>query len=82
MAKIKGLPNLVAFILLKDKDSENSLKQLIYLNGKVDLLNNIFTFENLDSFGYGNYESNEDEDYGFITFRPQNTQIYLKIKID
>ena len=58
------------------------MKQLIYLNGKIDLVNNIFTFENSDSFGYGNYEPNEDEDYSFITFRPQNTQIYLKIKID
>ena len=70
MAKIKGLPNLVAFISLKDKNGENTLKQLIYLNGKIDLVNNIFTFENSDSFGYGDYEPNEDENYSFITFRP------------
>ena len=82
LSKVKGLPNLVVYINIGDKTEKGDLKQMFYVNGKIDLVDNTFTFENSDIFGYGNYEPNEDEESGFLTFRPQNTQLYLKIKID
>ena len=82
LSKVKGLPNLVVYINIGDKTEKGDLKQMFYVNGKIDLVDNTFTFENSDIFGYGNYEPNEDEESGFLTFRPQNTQLFLKIKID
>ena len=82
LSKVKGLPNLVVYINMGDKTEKGILKQMFYVNGKIDLIDNTFTFENSDIFGYGNYESNEDEESSFVSFRPQNTQLYLKIKID
>ena len=82
LSKVKGLPNLVVYINIGDKTDKDDLKQLFFVNGKIDLVDSTFTFENSDIFGYGNYESNNAEEGGFIYFRPQNTQLYLKIKID
>ncbi len=82
LSKVKGLPNLVVYINIGDKTDKGDLKQLFFVNGKIDLVDNTFTFENSDIFGYGNYESNSNEEGEFIYFRPQNTQLYLKIKID
>ena len=82
LSKVKGLPNLVVYINIGDKTDKGDVKQLYFVNGKIDLVDNTFTFENSDIFGYGNYESNSNEESGFIYFRPQNTQLYLKIKID
>ena len=76
------MPNLVVYINIGDKTDKDDLKQLFFVNGKIDLVDSTFTFENSDIFGYGNYESNNAEEGGFIYFRPQNTQLYLKIKID
>ena len=50
---------------------------MFYVNGIIDLVDNTFTFENSDIFGYVDYVSD-----GFISMRPQNTQLYLKINID
>ena len=82
LSKIKGLPNLVVYINLTDKKEKGDLNQIFYLNGKIDLVDNIFTFENSDIFGYGNYGTNSPEESAFISFRAQNTQLYLKIKLD
>ena len=82
LSKVKGLPNLVVYINIGDKTDKGDVKQLYFVNGKIDLVDNTFTFENSDIFGYGNYESNSNEEGEFIYFRPQNTQLYLKIKID
>jgi len=82
LSKVKGLPNLVVYINIGDKTDKDDLKQLFFVNGKIDLVDSTFTFENSDIFGYGNYESNSNEEGEFIYFRPQNTQLYLKIKID
>ena len=82
LSKIKGLPNLVAYIYIGDKTEKENMNQLCYVNGKIDLVDNTFTFENSDVFSYGNYKIDKDDEYGFISFRPQNTQLYLKIKFD
>ena len=82
LSKVKGLPNLVVYINIGDKTDKGDLKQLFFVNGKIDLVDSTFTFENSDIFGYGNYESNNAEECEFIYFQPQNTQLYLKIKID
>ena len=82
LSKVKGLPNLVVYINLTDKKEKGDLNQIFYLNGKIDLVDNTFTFENSDIFGYGNYGTNSAEESGFISFRAQNTQLYLKIKFD
>ena len=80
LSKIKGLPNLIVNICLKTEKDES--KQMFYVNGKIDLVDNTFSFENSDIFGFGEYVSDKDEDYEFISFRSQHTQFYLKIKID
>ena len=82
LSKVKGLPNLVVYINLTDKKEKGDLRQIFYLNGKIDLVDKIFTFENSDIFGYGNYGTNSPEESAFISFRAQNTQLYLKIKLD
>ena len=82
LSKVKGLPNLVVYINIGDKTDKGNLEQLFYVNGKIDLVDNTFTFEDSDNFGYGNYENNNFEEGEFVHFRPQNTQLYLKIKID
>ena len=82
LSKVKGLPNLVVYINITDKSDKGDLNQIFYLNGKIDLVDNIFTFENSDIFGYGNYGTNSPGESEFISFRAQNTQLYLKIKLD
>ena len=81
LSKIKGLPNLVVYIYIGDKTEKENMNQLCYVNGKIDLVDNTFTFEDSDNFGYGNYENNDFEEGEFVHFRPQNTQLYLKLNL-
>ena len=80
-SKVRGLPNLIAFIKIRDEISGFVIKQALYLNGKIDLVNNIFSLEKKDSIGYGFFET-KGKDYIFQVYRPQNFHIYIKIKID
>ena len=61
--------SLLLFILYKIRDIEE------YMGSQK-------RFENSDIFGYGNYGTNSPEESAFISFRAQNTQLYLKIKLD
>ena len=80
LSKIAGLSNPVAYLILTEGKT-NNLVQLAYLNGKIDLCNNIFSFNTSDTFTYGNYECCRDN-YQFTSFRAQNTNIFIKIKFD
>ena len=82
ISKVRGLPNLVAFIMLRNGISGFALGQMLYLNGKIDLVKNMFSLEKKDSIGYINNNEIKDEEYVFQVFRPQNFHIYMKIKID
>ena len=80
ISKVRGLPNLVAFIMFGI--SGFAFGQMLYLNGKIDLVKNMFSLEKKDSIGYNNNNEIKDEEYVFQVFRPQNFHIYMKIKID
>ena len=67
---------------MREKTDKGDSKKLFYANGKIDLVDNTFIFENSDIFGYGNYVNYIAKESEFISFRPQNKQLYLKIKID
>ena len=82
ISKVRGLPNLVAFIMLRNGISGFAFGQMLYLNGKIDLVKNMFSLEKKDSIGYINNNGIKDEEYVFQVFRPQNFHIYMKIKID
>ncbi len=56
------------------------LTQLAYLNGKVQIINKIFSFLNIDVFSYGNYETHEKGEYIYTSFKSQNSDIFIKIK--
>ena len=82
ISKVRGLPNLVAFIMFRDGINKFTFGQMLYLNGKIDLVKNMFSLEKKDSIGYINNNEIKDEEYFFQVFRPQNFHIYMKIKID
>ena len=81
ISKIRGSPNLVVFISLRTEKIGVTVEQLVYINGKIDLVNNIFSLEKKDSIIYG-FDFDGDKIYNFQPFEPQNFQIYIKIKID
>ena len=81
ISKVRGLPNLVAYIILRDEISGFAFGQMLYLNGKIDLVNNMFNLEKKDSIAYVD-NGIKDEKYVFQAFRPQNFHIFIKIKID
>ena len=96
VSKVAGKSNLVLFIKFKggkkEKDGEEEgegkgkgegevLTQLAYLNGKVQIINKIFSFLNIDVFSYGNYETHEKGEYIYTSFKSQNSDIFIKIKI-
>ena len=70
----------------ENSDSEEkehlTSKQLVYLNGKLDLLNKIFDFGKNDLFTYGNYENMKKKEYCFTSFRSQNSNILIKVEQD
>jgi len=57
-------------------------RQLVYLNGKLDLINKKFDFGTNDLFTYGNYENMKKKEYRFTSFRSQNSNILVKIEED
>ena len=81
MSKVIGLPNIVTYIILRNEKNGDILECFAYLNGKIDLVNNVFSLEKKDSIFYGKF-GKLDEDYVFQSFRPQNVKIFIKIKID
>ena len=65
------------------EDNEHlTSRQLIYLNGKLDLLNKKFDFGKNDLFTYGNYENMKKKEYKFTSFRSQNSNILIKVEED
>ena len=65
------------------EDNEHlTSRQLIYLNGKLDLLNKKFDFGTNDLFTYGNYENMKKKEYKFTSFRSQNSNILIKVEED
>ena len=93
VTKVYGKSNIASFHYIEfepipdeDEGSENvgelTSRQLIYLNGKLDLLNKIFNFKKNDLFTYGNYEDMRKTDYRFTSFRAQNSNILIKVEED
>ena len=89
LAKVYGKSNLVfyhSFTIYKpgieDINESNQSKDLILLNGKIELKNDQFDFTKSDVFVYGNYRAIQINEYEFISFRNQNTSIFIKNKGD
>jgi len=85
LGKISGLSNL-AIVLRIGTDFEEKkteyVTQLTYLKGKIEYHNNIFSFKNVESFGYRNWSDKTGDEYEFTSFMPQNSYIYVKNKND
>lgn len=93
VSKVAGKSNLVFFIKFKDGEEDEeegeevgekageTLTQLAYLNGKVQIINKIISFLNLDVFSYGNYQSYEKDKYIYTSFKSQNSDIFIKFTI-
>ena len=89
LAKVYGKSNLIfyhSFTIYNPESPDNSesvqSKDLIFLNGKVELNNDKFDFKKNDVFVYGNYRHIEEDQYDFTSFRNQNTSIFIKNKGD
>ena len=83
ISKIIGLSDLSIFITLFNEEKKaEPLIQFVYLNGKIEINNYAFSFNNICTFSYGNYESSEAFNFKFTFFEPQNSSIYIKIKSD
>ena len=84
--KVYGKTNIASFHYIEFEKDENLgeefSKQLIYLKGKLDLVNKIFDFKKNDLFTYGNYQNMRDAQYNFTSFRAQNSDILIKVEED
>ena len=82
VSKVLGKSNLGCFysytIFMDDHEME--CRNLIYLNGKAELVSNKFDFLKNDIFFYGNYSRVDDDDYDYTSFRGQNSSIYTNFK--
>ena len=81
MSKIYGRSKIGCFISYKynDKDDDNLI--CCYLNGKFEILNNVFSFENNDLFTYVATVMDYNC-YGFISYKPQNSKFIYKLMND
>ena len=79
MNKIFGKKNLVAFSSLSS--DIRTLTQIVFIKGKLGLVNNNFNFSGSELIMYGDYE-NINGDNSFLYFKPQNSSLYIKIDID
>ena len=83
ISKIIGLSDLSIFITLFNEEKKaEPLIQFVYLNGKIEINNYAFSFNNICTFSYGNYESSDAFNFKFTFFEPQNSSIYIKINSD
>ena len=85
VSKVAGKSNLVeeeVEVEYEGEEVEETLTQLVYLNGKVQIINKIISFLNIDVFSYGNYQSPEKDKYIYTSFKSQNSDIFVKFKID
>ena len=80
MSKIYGRSKIGCFISYKyNKDDDNLI--CCYLNGKFEILNNVFSFENNDLFTYVATVMDYNC-YGFISYKPQNSKFLYKLMND
>jgi hypothetical protein len=78
--KVIGKSHLAFYILYYGEYNDKYIEQIAYLNGRVEIKNGIFSFLDVDSFTFGNYESYRE--YRFTSFKSQNTTIYIQFKND
>ena len=81
VTKVYGKSNIVSYheIDIEHLSKENFFnlnKQVIYLNGKLDLCGSKFDFRKNDLFTYGNYEQISEENYKFTSFKSQNSYLF------
>ena len=79
MPKALGKKNLVTFFSVSFKDE--TITQLAFFKGKLDLIDNNFSFNNSELIIYGDYRD-IDKNNSFTYFKSQNSRIYIKIDID
>ena len=84
MTKVYGKTNLAFFISFWKK-SENDDKMidcmnLIYLDGKMELINNNFEFVNKEVILFCNYANLDEDKYDYKYFKGQNDSVFIKNK--
>ena len=87
--KVYGKSNLAfyhSFTIYNPESPDHSdaiqSKDLIFLNGKIELNNDKFDFVKNDVFIYGNFSHIEDDQYDYTLFRNQYSSIFIKNKGD
>ena len=88
ITKVYGKSNIasyheIEFDRSEDVNNKNEInKQLIYLSGKLDILNKSFNFKKNYLFTYGNFHnmSYDDGNYKFASFKAQNSKFFFKVK--
>ena len=87
--KVYGKSNLAfyhSFTIYNPESPDHSdaiqSKDLIFLNGKIELNNDKFDFVKNDVFIYGNFSHIEDDQYDYTSFRNQYSSIFIKNKGD
>ena len=84
VTNVYGKSNIVSYheIDIEHLSKENYFnlnKQVIYLNGKLDLYGSKLDFRKNDLFTYGNYEQISEENYKFTSFKSQNSYLFVKV---
>jgi len=78
-SKIYGRSKIGCYVRSQKYDDDINVKGFFYLNGKLEFLKNIFSFENNDFFTCGGDSIN---DFGFTSYKPQDSKFFFKIISD
>ena len=76
---IYGRSKIGCYIRSQKYDDDNTMDGFFYLNGKLEFLKNIFSFENNDFFTCGGKSIN---DFEFRSYKPQDSKFFFKIMSD
>ena len=82
VTNVYGKSNIALFHVIKFEDDKETLinKQLIFLKGTLNLFQRQFEFSKNDLFTYGNYYQMNQEEYEFVSFRAQDSSVYVKVE--
>ena len=85
VTKVYGKSNIFSYheIVFESPDPEKeenkNNKQMVYLDGKLDLTESKFDFEKNNFFTYGNLKQADEDYYEFTSFKSQNSYLFIKI---
>ena len=83
VTNVYGKSNIVSYheldMEIPGKDQKYNNKQMIYLDGNLNLSDSKFDFLKNDLFTFGNYEQMDQPNYSFTSFKSQNSYLFVKV---